>query len=116
MLAMGWGHSDLVRVSGESSSVVSQWLGKSSKTIKSIGSIRAALNIERASGYSALWVSRGEGPKRTLDVASRWPFEIVRRQQIDKLTATERGVVESAMLDALAKLDAATGKRRAANE
>lgn len=64
MAAMRWTHADLVRVSGESSSVVSQWLGNGSKTIKSIGSLRAAMNIERASGFSALWVAKGDGPKR----------------------------------------------------
>lgn len=63
MRTMRWEHADLVRVSGQSSSVVSQWLGKGSKDIKTIGKIEAALNIERASGYSALWVAKHIGPK-----------------------------------------------------
>lgn len=64
MQAMGWAHADLMRVTGQSSSVVSQWLGKGSKPIKSIGKIEAAEAIERESGFSALWVARGIGPKR----------------------------------------------------
>lgn len=64
MEAMGWAHADLMRVTGQSSSVVSQWLGKGSKPIKSIGKIEAAEAIERESGFSALWVARGIGPKR----------------------------------------------------
>lgn len=63
MTAKGWEHSDLMRVSGQSSSVVSQWLGKGSKIIKTIGKIEAAQAIEAASGFSALWVAKGIGPK-----------------------------------------------------
>jgi hypothetical protein len=64
MLAMQWQYADLVRVSQQSQSVVSQWLGRGSKEIKSIGKLEAALFIERASGFSALWVANGKGPKR----------------------------------------------------
>jgi len=64
MAVMSWEHSDLVRVSRQSSSVVSQWLGKGSKVIKTIGKLEAAIYIERESGFSALWVAKGLGPKR----------------------------------------------------
>lgn len=63
MATMRWTHADLMRVSGQSSSVVSQWRGKSSKIIKRIGKMEAAQRIEAASGYSALWVAEGKGPK-----------------------------------------------------
>lgn len=63
MGAMNWEHADVMRVSGQSSSVVSQWLGKGSKIIKTIGKMEAAEAIERESGYSALWVAKGLGPK-----------------------------------------------------
>lgn len=63
MTAMKWGHADLVRVSKQSSSAVSQWLGKGSKTIHSIGKLEAAIYIEQASGFAALWVAKGIGPK-----------------------------------------------------
>lgn len=64
MDAMSWEHSDVVRISQQSSSVVSQWLGKGSKQIKTIGKMEAAIYLERASGYSALWIAKGLGPKR----------------------------------------------------
>lgn len=64
MDAMKWTHADLVRVSGQSSSVVSQWLGKSSKIIKTIGKLEAAEAIEQASGFCALWIAKGIGPQR----------------------------------------------------
>jgi hypothetical protein len=64
MRTMKWAHADLVRVSGQSSSVVSQWLGKGSKTIHTIGKIEAALRIAEASGYSATWIAKGIAPKR----------------------------------------------------
>jgi transcriptional regulator with XRE-family HTH domain len=63
MEAKSWDYAELVRVSGESRSVVSQWLGRSTKTIKSIGKLQAAERIERESGYAALWVAKGLGPK-----------------------------------------------------
>jgi hypothetical protein len=69
MRSMGWEHADLVRVSQQSSSVVSQWLGKGSKEIKSIGKLDAAIYIERASGFSALWVAKGIGPMRAAAAA-----------------------------------------------
>lgn len=63
MQAKGWLYPDLVRESGESRSVVSQWLGRSSKLIKSIGKMQAAERLEVASGYCALWIAKGIGPK-----------------------------------------------------
>jgi hypothetical protein len=70
MTASGWDHAALVRISGQSSSVVSQWLGQGSKEIKTIAKIEAAVAIERASGYSAVWVATGKGPKH-VDSAER---------------------------------------------
>jgi hypothetical protein len=64
MTAMSWDRSDLVRVSKQSSSVVSQWLGHGSKEIRTIAKLEAVLAIERESGFSALWVAKGKGPKR----------------------------------------------------
>lgn len=61
---MQWDRAKLVAVSGQSSSVVSQWLGKGTKTIKTIGKIEAAMAIAQASGYSAVWIAKGEGPKK----------------------------------------------------
>lgn len=70
MAACGWTHKDVVRLSGQSSSVVSQWLGKGSKEIKSIGKVEAAFALARASGYSATWLAKGIGPKRRVHVVS----------------------------------------------
>lgn len=64
MAAMAWDYKDLVRVSGQSQSVVSQWLGRGSKDIKTIGKLEAAIAIARESGYSALWLAKGIGAKK----------------------------------------------------
>jgi SOS-response transcriptional repressor LexA len=63
MQAMRWEHADVVRVSGETSSVVSQWLGHGSKEIKSMGSVSAAVLLGRASGFDPIWIATGKGPK-----------------------------------------------------
>lgn len=70
MKAKNWDHADLMRVSGQSSSVVSQWLGKGSKDIKEIGKLEAAIYLERASGYSALWIAKNLGPKHIANTAT----------------------------------------------
>lgn len=63
MEAKSWEHADVVRISGQSSSVVSQWRGKASKIIKSIGKMEAAMALADASGFEALWIAEGIGPK-----------------------------------------------------
>ena len=65
MTSKSWRNADLMRVSGQSSSVVSQWLGKGSKEIKTIGKLEAAQAIAAASGYATLWIAKGIGPKLT---------------------------------------------------
>lgn len=104
MRARGWQHADLVRVSGQSSSVVSQWLGKGSKIIKEIGKLEAALAIEAASGYSALWVATGKGPRMA---ASRLHQHLQARepQAAYATTATDRDALEY-LRKMLARLDA----------
>lgn len=71
MEALKWDHAKLVQVSGMSSSVVSQWLGHGSKDIHSIGNLEAALRLQEASGFSALWLAKGIGPKQTGPQPSR---------------------------------------------
>lgn len=63
MATMKWEPSDVVKIAGVSSSAVSQWRGKGSKIIHSIGDIKAAEKLEAASGFNALWIAKGEGPK-----------------------------------------------------
>lgn len=70
MDAMGWQQPDLMRESKQSSSVVSQWMGKGSKQIKTIGKMEAAVYLERATGFSALWIAKGMGPKRVPGTAA----------------------------------------------
>ena len=59
---------DVGRIAAEanvSSSAVSQWFGKGSKLIKSIG-IGPATRLENATGFRAMWLSQGELPKRVI--------------------------------------------------
>lgn len=92
MAEMHWDRADLLRVSKQSSSVVSQWLGKGNKTIHKIGKLEAAIYLERATGFNALWIAEGRLPKR---VSTGWPFRFD-RQRFDDLDDVERGMVEHA--------------------
>jgi hypothetical protein len=60
----GWTVTQIAATAKVSPSAVSQWLGKGTKTIHAIGNIEAAINLERESGYSALWLAKGKGPKK----------------------------------------------------
>ena len=63
MQALKWGRHDVMRVGGVSSSVVSQWLGNGSKPIKTIGDVEVAIKLQQATGYNAVWLAKGKGPK-----------------------------------------------------
>jgi len=62
----GWDVGRIAKEAGVSSSAVSQWLGKGSKEIHSIG-IKPATNLEKMTGFSALWLSKGILPKMVKD-------------------------------------------------
>ena len=50
---------------------------RETKVIKTIGKLEAAIYIERESGYSALWIAKGIGPKRVkpvLPLAASAPY------------------------------------------
>lgn len=66
MMATSWDEARIAAVAGVSRSAVAQWLGKGSKIIKTIGNLEAALMLERESGFSALWLARGKGPKKVV--------------------------------------------------
>lgn len=64
MQEMKWDVDKVADVAGVSSSAVYQWLGGGSKIIKSIGSIESAQRLQKASGFSALWLAKGSGPRK----------------------------------------------------
>lgn len=79
MEVMGWTHADLMRVSRQSSSVVSQWLGKTARPIKSISKVEAAEYLEQETGFAALWIAKGLGPKH-VDGGSGLKFSVAETQ------------------------------------
>lgn len=112
MQAMKWTQQDVMRISGQSSSVVSQWRGKGTKLIKTIGKIAAAEALSRASGYSALWIATGAGPKRvessgstahsppappyTVDPGPRWAVDVL-AAALDELDLDQRTLAANAL-------------------
>ena len=58
----GWDVGRIATEAGVTSSAVSQWFGKGSKIINSIG-IAPATKLENATGYRAMWLSKGQLPK-----------------------------------------------------
>lgn len=66
MDAKGLKTGEIARAAGVSSSAVSQWLGKGGKDgkiIQTIKDIEAAYRLEVVTGYRAVWIAVGKGPK-----------------------------------------------------
>ena len=89
MEQMDWKYADLLRVSGQSSSVVSQWLGRGSKLIKTIGKMEAAEKIEQASGFAALWIAKGVGPRMAAGADQRVGEPTLQRTLMDLVGQAE---------------------------
>ncbi len=53
----------MAKAAGVTPSAVYQWLGHGSKPINSIGDIEAAMRLAAATGFCALWIAKGKGPK-----------------------------------------------------
>lgn len=64
MTAKGWTVGEIARIAGVTSAAVSQWVGNGTgKQSKSIGNAEAAVRLEKASGFSWMWLAQGKGPK-----------------------------------------------------
>lgn len=64
MTATGWTVGEIASIAGVTSAAVSQWIGNGrGKQSKSIGNMEAAVKLEKASGFSWLWLAKGKGPK-----------------------------------------------------
>lgn len=59
MSVTGWKVGDIADMCGVSSSAVTQWKDGPTKSI----TLEPAIKLERASGYSALWIASGKGEK-----------------------------------------------------
>lgn len=76
MTATGWSVGQIASIADVTSSAVSQWVGNGKgKQSKSIGNIAAAMKLEKESGFSALWLAQGKGPKLADKAASAEPAE-----------------------------------------
>lgn len=105
--AMAWNDTQMAKAAGVSRSAVSQWAGKGSKIIHTIGDVEVALNLERETGYSALWIAKGVGPETAKDreSADSWPFASIDNQKVRALDPDrERMQLETAILLSAAQL------------
>lgn len=75
MTATGWTVGEIARIAGVTSAAVSQWVGNGKgKQSKSIGNAEAALRLEKASGFSWMWLAQGKGQK-LVEAAQAQPQE-----------------------------------------
>lgn len=103
----GWNDTQMAKAAGVSRSAVAQWAGKGSKLIKEIADVEVALNLEKETGYSALWIAKGIGPRMAEQRMSSefWPFSTLDEQKVRCLDPhKERMQLEAAILLAAAQL------------
>lgn len=94
-------------VAGVSRSAAAQWLGQGSKIIHSIGKMEAAENLERETGFNALWIAKGVGPKfveKRQVSRHEWPFQGIEESKLRSLCHDDASRLEGAMLLAAAQL------------
>lgn len=106
MVTMTWSVPDIARVGAISKSAVYQWLGHGSKEIHGISRIDVAERLAAASGYNALWLARGEGPKFHDRQSGKthqrdWPFPSAPESQIRKLAERDLTVLDAILAAAL---------------
>lgn len=108
MASRGWSTDQQVAdIAGVSRSAVAQWLGKGSKMIHTIGNMEAAENLERETGYAALWIAKGVGPKRSSmgkPPEPEWPLRSVNQDKLRSLSSTHLAQIEGAILLTAAQL------------
>lgn len=102
----GWNDTQMARAAGVSRSAVAQWAGKGSKIIHAITDVEVALNLERETGYSALWIAKGLGPKMAQERVSAefWPFHTIDEAKVRALDDTKRNQLEAAIIISAAQL------------
>lgn len=102
----GWNDTQMARAAGVSRSAVAQWAGKGSKIIHAITDVEVALNLERETGYSALWIAKGLGPKMAQERVSAefWPFPTIDEAKVRALDDTKRNQLEAAIIIGAAQL------------
>lgn len=102
MKSRGWETAQQVAdVAGVSRSAVAQWLGQGSKIIHTIGNMQAAENLERETGFRALWIAKGVGPKHTADKGEPtvdWPFPSISESKVRALGPDKVAQLEAALL------------------
>lgn len=97
--ALGWNNQEMADYAGVSRSAVAQWKGQGSKIIHTIGRVDVAEKLSRASGYSAMWIARGEGPKKiTPQSTDQWPLPLISLDKINSLSTEDLIRLESAIL------------------
>jgi AcrR family transcriptional regulator len=108
------------------SSAVSQWFGRGNKLVKSIRDIRAAIYLERKTGFSALWLAQGEGPERVappdggsvvvtaLTPGRPWPLDPALYDRLTALGERWHGHIEISLDEAIRTCEERAGKERVA--
>lgn len=112
MDTMKWSVTEVAGVAGVTPSAVSQWLGNG-KTTGRISSVKTAMRLQMASGFSAMWLADGEGPKMVTPVvttANDWPLELVDPARYAALPASARYAAQAAMLHKIEEAEASYRK------
>lgn len=93
--------ADIARACGVTQASVTFWLDGTTKSLKA----DTALALEQATGYRALWILKGLGPRKVEAAAIAWPFPKVPLERIEALDEHDQGYVQRQLLKAVAECD-----------
>ena len=97
----GKSRADIARACGVTQASVTFWLDGTTKSLKA----DTALALEQATGYRALWILKGLGPRKVEAAPMAWPFPKVPLERIEALDEDDQGYVQRQLLKAVAECE-----------
>lgn len=97
----GKSKADIARACAVSPASVTFWLNGETKSLKA----ETALALEQATGYRAIWLLKGVGPRRVAAPELKWPFPKVPLERVEALDEEDRGYVQRRLLQAVAECE-----------
>lgn len=108
--------AELARACNVSAASVSDWTTGRTTSLKGKTLVLAA----KALNVSERWLASGKGPRERdaapepeVTVINQWPFDLVSWERFDRLSERHKGVVEGAVLSAVAQCEAAGNDKAA---
>jgi transcriptional regulator with XRE-family HTH domain len=95
----GKSSADIARACGVTAAAVTHWKNGNTKSLKA----ETALALEQATGFRAVWLLKGKGPRKVEDPS--WPFPKVPIERVLALAPDDRGYVQRRLIQSLQEVE-----------